>query len=56
MVQEFQKRLLEDILRVLLVMQQDRRETIHGRAVLLEEVLCRLRRLPGRVHLACHPV
>ena len=55
MVQKLQERLLHDIFRVLVVAQQDRREAIHGRAVLLEEVLCRLRCVRGRVHLiGCH--
>ena len=44
MVQKLQESFLHDIFRVLLVTQQDRREAIHGRAVLLEEVPCRLRR------------
>ena len=52
MVQKLQKCFLHHIFRVLMVAQQDRREPIHGRAVLLEQVLCRLRRVGGRVHLS----
>jgi hypothetical protein len=51
MVQKLQESFLHHILRVLLVTQQDPREAKHGRAVLLEEVPCRLRRVCGRIHL-----
>jgi hypothetical protein len=33
-----------------MVTQQDGRKTVHGRAVLLEQILRRLRRLPGVFH------
>ena len=55
MAQELQKCFLKHIFRILVVAEEGRREPIHCRAVLFEQVLCRQRRVGVRGHLfGCH--
>ncbi len=51
MAQELQKCFLKHIFRILVVAEEGRREPIHCRAVLFEQVLCRRRRVGVRGHL-----
>ena len=50
-VKELQERFLHDVFGVLVVMQEDRCEPIHGGAVLFEQVFRRLRWVHGVFHI-----